>query len=129
MKNTDKPFSLRARFESIGYALTGIKNVAIQEHNSRVHFAATVTVLVAAQQFRVSTTEWCLLILAIALVWSAEAMNTAIEALADVVHPEQHPTIKLVKDAAAGAVLIIAIAAAVVGLIIFLPYILAAIDL
>lgn len=66
--------------------------------------------------------EWCWIILAIAIVWTAEALNTAFEFLADVASPEFHPTVRDAKDVAAGAVLVTAIASAIIGTVIFLPH-------
>ena len=71
---------------------------------------------------RLSRAEWCWIILAIAIVWTAEALNTAFEFLADVASPEFHPTVRDAKDVAAGAVLVTAVASAVIGGLIFLPH-------
>ena len=70
---------------------------------------------------RVSVLEWCALAIVIGLVWAAEAFNTALESIADAAVPEQHPKVRDAKDAAAGAVLVSAVAAAAVGLWIFGP--------
>ena len=78
--------------------------------------------IIAGFVFGVEALEWCALVLCIALVFAAEGMNTAIESLADAVHPDQHPLVGRAKDVAAGAVLLCAIGSAVVGAIIFLPY-------
>ena len=71
---------------------------------------------------RISRYEWCLLILCMMSVWTAEAFNTALECLTDLASPEQHPLAGRVKDVAAGAVLIAAVAAAIVGAIVFIPH-------
>jgi diacylglycerol kinase (ATP) len=92
------------------------------QHNAWVHAAMTLVVLGAAFLFRVSAGDWCWIILAISIVWTAEALNTAFEFLADAASPEFHPLVQVAKDVAAGAVLITAIAAATIGLIIFWPY-------
>ena len=78
--------------------------------------------LLAGLFFCVSPSEWCLLVLAIISVWTAEALNTAFEFLADVASPEFHPLVKKSKDVAAGAVLISAIGAVIIGLLIFVPH-------
>jgi len=88
----------------------------------------TAFVCIAAIAFQITKIEWCLIVISIAAVWTAEAMNTAIEKLTDLVSPELHPLAGKTKDAAAGAVLVIAIGAAIVGGIIFLPHILALAD-
>lgn len=106
---------------SFGPAFKGLGRVLATQNNARVHAVATLGVVVGGFLFQVRPLEWCLLILAIGLVWSAEAANTAIENLADAVHPEPHPLVGWAKDAAAAAVLAAAIAAALVGLIILGP--------
>jgi diacylglycerol kinase (ATP) len=92
------------------------------QRNAWIHAAATVVVLLAAFLLRVSAGDWCWIILAISIVWTAEALNTAFEFLADAASPEFHPLVRDAKDVAAGAVLLTAIAAAAIGVIIFWPY-------
>lgn len=92
------------------------------QHNAWVHAGATVVVVIAGLLFRITVAEWCWLVLAIMVVWTAEALNTAFEFLADATSPEYHPLVKHSKDVAAGAVLISAIGAVVVGLMVFGPY-------
>ena len=91
------------------------------QHNAWVHFAATLVVLVFGLLFNLTQIEWCFIVLAIVNVWMAEALNTAVEFLADVTNPDFHPLVKKAKDVAAGAVLISAIGAILVGMIIFGP--------
>ena len=93
------------------------------QHNAWIHAAATVAVLVAAFLFRISRADWCWIILAISIVWTAEALNTAFEFLADAASPEFHPLVRDAKDVAAGAVLLTAVASAVIGSIVFWPYV------
>lgn len=112
---------LRARLTSFVYAWRGVVALVLTQGNARVHLAATVVVIAAGFFFRVSSGEWIALVLAISSVWAAEGMNTAIEALADRITKEQDPLIGRAKDVAAGAVLLAAIAAAVVGGIVFVP--------
>lgn len=92
------------------------------QHNAWLHAVATVGVVGAGLFFRLAPTEWCVVVLAMAAVWTAEALNTAFEFLADVASPEFHPLVERSKDVAAGAVLLSALAAAVVGGIVFYPY-------
>jgi len=92
------------------------------QHNAWIHACATVAVVVSGIFFDVSQADWCWLVLAIMTVWTAEALNTAFEFLADVASPEFHPLVKHSKDVAAGAVLISAIGSVIVGLLIFVPY-------
>jgi diacylglycerol kinase len=82
---------------------------------------ATVAVVAAGFYLGVSRLEWCLLVLAMVVVWSAEALNTAVEALADAVSADEHPLVAMAKDTAAGAVLIAAVGALVVGALVLVP--------
>jgi diacylglycerol kinase (ATP) len=92
------------------------------QHNAWIHAAATVVVILAGLLLRIPTTSWCLLTLATALVWVAEALNTAFEYLCDVASPEFHPLVEKSKDVAAGAVLLSALGAVIVGAFVFGPY-------
>jgi diacylglycerol kinase (ATP) len=116
-------FSIRHRLRSFGYAFQGAKTLLLTQHNAWIHAVATAGVLVAAIVCRVSKVEWALLVFAIALVWLAEAMNTAIEFLADEVSEEKRERIGKAKDTAAFGVLVCAIAAAIIGSIVFLPHV------
>jgi diacylglycerol kinase (ATP) len=115
-------FSLANRAKSFGYAFAGIGLVVRSQHNAWIHCLATALVVGLGLFFPISGLEWCGLILSIALVWIAEAMNTALESLADALSPQQNPLVGQAKDAAAAAVLLAAIAAAAVGLVILGPY-------
>jgi diacylglycerol kinase (ATP) len=115
-------FSLIARLRSFGFALSGLGFMLRTQHNAWIHLAATVLVALAGLALGVSASDWRWLTLAIALVWVAEAMNTAFEHLCDVVSPAFHVSVQRCKDVAAGAVLVCAIAAAVVGALTLLPY-------
>lgn len=112
MKRTVRSFQNAGR--GIGYALKG--------RNFKIDVAAAIVVLAAGWYLRISHSDWIAIILCIGLVMSAEAANSAIEEICNKFHPETHPHIALIKDLAAGSVLIAAIAAAIVGLIVFLPY-------
>jgi diacylglycerol kinase (ATP) len=112
-----------ARLRSFGYAWRGIVWLVLTQGNALVHLAATVAVLVAGFYFKVSAGEWLALVLSMSTVWLAEGLNTAIEALADRITTERDPLIGRAKDVAAGAVLIAAIAAAIVGAIVFWPHV------
>jgi diacylglycerol kinase (ATP) len=118
-------FSIAARVKSIGYALAGIATILRTQHNAWLHLAATLAVVALAFLLQVSPTEWMALILAIVIVWSAEALNTAFERLCDVAHPDFHPLVKQAKDVAAAAVLIAASGSVAVGLLIFGPRLIA----
>jgi len=118
-----RPFQLKKRIHSFGYAFRGVARMIQCQHNAWIHAVATVAVLGTGIAVRLSRADWCWVILAISIVWTAEAFNTAIEFLADAVTLETNPLIRDAKDVAAGAVLITAIAAAVVGVIVFSPYV------
>lgn len=126
-KASARGFSIRARFKSIHHAANGVAALIRHEHNALVHLAATAIVLLAGCWFRLGADEWRWLLLAIGLVWVAEAFNTAIEGLCDLVHPGYHPQVKRIKDVAAGAVLLGALTAALIGATVFWPHMASAI--
>ncbi|MBR2456835.1 MAG: diacylglycerol kinase family protein [Bacteroidaceae bacterium] len=115
---------LKKRIKSFGYAFKGIASLLKKEHNAWIHCLAIVVVTSLGFYFHITPTEWCIVLLCFGMVLAAEGFNTAIERLVDLVSPERHPVAGDVKDVAAGAVLICAIAAAIIGCIIFLPYLL-----
>ena len=104
---------------SIGFALEGIVFLIKSENNARIHLLATFFVIIASVFFQINLNDWLWIALAIALVWLAEAFNTAIETIADFVSPEKQPMIKKVKDIAAAGVLIAAGFAIFVALKVF----------
>ncbi len=112
------------RLRSFGYAFSGIRTLIMSQPNARIHAAATVIVMAGAFILGLSRLEWCVIILAVAAVWAAEALNTALEYLADAASPEFHPLVKKAKDVAAGGVLVTALGSVVVGLLVFGPRIL-----
>src|SRR2546428_4957883 len=117
-----RPFEFPGRGRSFPHASGGILRMIRCQHNAWVHATATIVVVAASFFFQLSGAEWCWIILAVAIVWTAEALNTAFEFLADVASPEFHPTVRDAKDVAAGAVLLTALAATVIGLVIFWPH-------
>ena len=116
------PKRLRHSFQ---YAFSGMADLLREEANARIHCIVTVLVITAGFLLRISAMEWLAVAIVIGLVISAETFNTAIERLADVVQPAHDDRIRDVKDLAAAAVLLCALAAAAVGLIIFVPKIVA----
>ena len=106
--------------ESFACAFRGIAALLKSEVHARIHLVATVAVIVLGWWFAITPGEWIAVVLSIGLVWVAEALNTAIEYVADLAHPDEHPEVKKLKDLAAAAVLCASIAALVVGLIVFL---------
>lgn len=109
-------------FKSFLFAAKGIRTLFASERNFRIQVAIAFFVILLGLIFQLTLTEWALVVLAIGLVLVAEAINTAIEKLADIVRPEQHSGIGVVKDVAAAGSLLAAIAAAVTGLLVFLPH-------
>lgn len=109
---------------SFKFAFQGLKKLFLNENNAKFHFLAAILVIIAGLFFKVSANEWIFLIFAIGLVFGSEAFNTAIEKLCDKISPQKDPVIGQIKDLAAAGVLIFAIAAVIIGLIIFLPKIL-----
>jgi diacylglycerol kinase (ATP) len=108
-----------------GWAGHGVIAHFRTQENARIHFGAAVVTVVAGFLFGISRGEWIAVILAIGLVMTAEAFNTAIESVVDLVSPEQHPLAGRAKDVAAGAVLMAAMTAVVVGVLVFGPHLLA----
>jgi diacylglycerol kinase (ATP) len=95
------------------------------EHNAWIHFLLTLLVTAAGFFFGFARSEWCWIILAMVAVWTAEALNTAFELLTDLASPEFHPLAEKAKDVAAGAVLIAAIGALIIGILILGPHVVA----
>jgi len=114
-------FSLRARAQSFVDAGRGLATLLASQANARIHLLATIAAVALGAWLELGAAEWCWIALAVALVWVTEALNSALEALADAVHPARDPRIGRAKDFAAGAVLVAAIAAAVIGALLFGP--------
>jgi diacylglycerol kinase (ATP) len=98
----------------------------LSQHNAWIHAVATLVVVSAGVMLHVSRIEWLALVLAVVSVWTAESLNTAFEFLCDVASPDFHPLVEKAKDVAAGAVLICAAGATVVGALVFAPYLMRA---
>ena len=118
------PFSIADRIRSFRHAIDGIILMLRSQHNAWLHAVASVTVLFLGASCHLSARGFCWLVIAIISVWTAEALNTALEFLVDVASPEFHPLAKKAKDVAAGAVLISAAGSVIIALLIFGPYIL-----
>ncbi|RFS22491.1 diacylglycerol kinase family protein [Chitinophaga silvatica] len=111
------------RVASFGYAFNGIAAFVKSEAHAKIHVIATLVVIAAGCWYKITKVEWLFIILAIAVVFITEMLNTTVEKMMDHLSPDYHPNIKFIKDVAAGAVLIGAIAAAIIGAVIFIPYI------
>lgn len=119
MKNNG--FTLRKRLKSFAYAFNGIRLLIRNEPNAWIHCVAAIGAVALGFVLQISRSEWIAIVVVIGIVLAAETVNSSIEALADLVSPEYNEAIKRTKDLAAGAVLLVALAAAVVGCIIFIP--------
>jgi len=109
------------RLKSIGYAFKGAYLLITTEASIKVQFFIGVIVTIAGFYYNLSPTEWIVQILTIGTIMALEGINTAIEEMADFVHPDQHKKIGLIKDLAAGAIFIFAITAVIIGIIIYFP--------
>lgn len=117
-------FTISGRLQSVRNALHGVALMLRSQHNAWLHAFASICILTAGAVFHLSDPEWCWIILAIMAVWTAEALNTALEFLADAAKPEYHPLVKDAKDVAAGGVLISAIGSIAIGLLVLGPHLL-----
>lgn len=113
--------TIKKRINSFGYAFQGIRTLLKDQPNARIHTLATGVAITLSFICDINPTEWCIIILCIASVFAAEALNSAVEMIADKVSPQFHPLIKKAKDMAAAAVLFLAIAAIIIASLIFLP--------
>ena len=112
---------LSNRIKSVGYAFKGAYLLITTENSIKLQFCIGIVMTILGFIVNLSATEWMIQILTIGLILSIEGLNTAIEEIADFIHPEHHSKIGLIKDLAAGAVFILAIAAVIVGCIIYFP--------
>ncbi|MBU4459044.1 MAG: diacylglycerol kinase family protein [Verrucomicrobia bacterium] len=115
-----------SRLRSFGYAFAGMRTLLATQPNARIHVAAAACVVVAGFLAGLTRAEWCAIVFAIAMVIVTEALNTALEFLADATSPGFHPFVKKSKDVAAAAVLMAAICAIVIGLLVFGPHLMRA---
>jgi len=117
---------LKKFLNSFRFAFRGAAQTFRAERNMKVHLTAAVLAIAAGFHFSITNTEWCIVALCIGGVLAAETFNSAIEALTNLVKPDFHPQAGKIKDTAAGAVLLVSIAAAVCGALIFGKYLFAA---
>ncbi|NWF68669.1 MAG: diacylglycerol kinase family protein [Chloroflexi bacterium] len=114
-----------SRFSSFGYALAGWLYMLRRQKNTRIQAVASVLVFLFALWLQIDVVRWAILILTITIVWMAEFLNAAVEAVINIVSPDYHPMAKVGKDVAAAAVLLGVVAAVLVGLLILGPALLA----
>mgnify|MGYP006179528183 FL=1 len=113
---------IKGRLKSVVYAFKGAYKLLSTEHSVMIQFSLGILVTVAGFYFDISKNEWLIQTLCIGLVLSIEGLNTAVEKVADFVHPDYHEKIGFIKDIAAGAVFFAALTAIAVGMIIYVPY-------
>ncbi|MBM4027477.1 MAG: diacylglycerol kinase family protein [Planctomycetes bacterium] len=124
VNGTSDSFTIRRRLQSFRYAWYGLVLMLRSQHNAWLHAFASVCIVGMGGLFRLTSGEWCWIILAIVAVWTAEALNTALEFLADAATSEFHPLVKCAKDVAAGGVLISALGSVFIGLLVLGPHLL-----
>lgn len=115
-------FSVGARLKSFSYAVQGIRFVLQTQHNAWLHILATLGAIAFGLYVNISLNDWRWLIVAMTLVWISETINTAVEQFCDVVSPHYSEAVKRAKDISAGAVLIASVCAAILGGLVFFPY-------
>ncbi|MEC0202573.1 diacylglycerol kinase family protein [Paenibacillus lautus] len=106
-------------YRAFGCAIRGILTAVQTERNMKIHIAAALIVFIAAALLQLDRVSWLFLVLAIALVFIAELVNTAVEAIIDLISPEEHVLARVAKDTAAGAALVAAVFAVVIGILVF----------
>lgn len=116
----DKRF-VSGRIKSVGFAAKGAYKLVTTEHSVMVQFSIMIIMIIAGFYFNISREEWMIQVLAFGLVIAVEGLNTAVEKIADFIHPEFHDKIGFIKDIAAGAVLFAAFSAIAVGTLIYAP--------
>ena len=109
------------RLKSMGFAVKGAYKLITTEHSVMVQSSLAVLLIIAGFYFDINRYEWMMQILAFGLVLSIEGLNTAVEKVADFIHPEFHERIGFIKDIAAGAVMFAAMAAIAIGMLIYIP--------
>jgi diacylglycerol kinase (ATP) len=117
-------FSVGSRLESFRCAFRGVGTLLASQPNAWIHLLATVCAVGLGLLLGISRLEWCAVVFAIVLVWTAEALNSAFEFLCDVASPEFHPLVQRGKDVAAAAVLLCAAGSVAIGLLVFGPHLL-----
>jgi diacylglycerol kinase (ATP) len=112
---------LTGRLKSVKYAFLGAVKLITTEHSIMVQFSIGIIMTIAGFYYQISTTEWLFQTMAIGMIMSIEGLNTAVEKIADFIHPNYHERIGFIKDIAAGSVFFAALTAVAIGLIIYIP--------
>ncbi len=116
--------NLKRLINGFRYALLGLWHIIRVEQNARIHLAVAVLVMVAGLAFGLSNGELAAIFFAVIIVFLAEVLNTAIEKTLDLIEPQFNNKVAIIKDMAAGAVLVAAVGAVIIGVVIFTPYVL-----
>jgi len=116
-----KPFSIKDRLKSFGYAIAGLKYMFSSQYNFLIHIVLAAIAVLLGFMLNISSIEWVTIIIVISLVISAEIFNTAIEEIVNFISPQKNKKAGIIKDLAAGAVLVLSMGALITGIIIFLP--------
>jgi diacylglycerol kinase len=117
----DHNISLRKFFQSFAYAWQGIRWMLKHQQNMRFHLMATAICVIAGISLGIRLAQWTALVFAITVVLVAEALNSAVEAVMDLIHPDHNEFVKIIKDVMAGAALLAAAGAATIGCLVFIP--------
>ena len=120
-KGSRKQLGFKRFLNSFSYSIEGLKYAYLNEQSLLIHFIVTILVILFGWMFKIEAWEWIACVMMFGFVMGAELLNTAIEAVVDMTMPDIHPLAKVAKDTASAAVFILSIAAAIVGLIIFIP--------
>jgi diacylglycerol kinase (ATP) len=115
------PSFIRSRIQSFGYALSGWWFVIRTQRNAWIHATISIVVIIVCLWVRLELRDWAIIILAIAMVWTAEFLNTALEAVVDLASPQQHHLARVGKDVGAAAVLIASVSSVIIGIFIIGP--------
>jgi diacylglycerol kinase len=118
-------FGIKRLGYSFSHSFDGFRFACRNEQNMRIHLVSAAIVVICGFVFKISPAEWLVCLLLFGLVMSSELFNTALEATIDAVIPDQQPLAKTAKDVSSAAVLVLSITAAIIGLVIFLPKIIA----
>ena len=121
--DNNSSLTFTGRIRSMRCAFVGVRLMVASQKNAWIHAAATLAVVAVGFFLRLTTAEWCWIVLAVVSVWTAEALNTAFEFLTDVASPQFHPLAGKAKDVAAGAVLIAALGSVVIGILVLGPHV------
>ena len=121
MSNSKKDPSSGKLILSFKYALTGIANAVRSQQNLKIHLAISIVAVLLGIFLKIERLEWLTILVCMAVVFSAELMNTAVETVVDLVSPEFHPLAEKAKDVSAGAVLLASFFSLIIGAIIFIP--------